>query len=711
MPSPIYTPGYRYATEYYPLDGSTIDFEFNFAGGYISQDYVLAFYRTPDRVETQLPPEYIEWIGPNQVRIADAATHDQDDILILRRDTPKDLPLVTYSNNAVLNETSLNKNTKQAIHAVAEMVDLFADMIALFNEIDISGLNFLALTDTPNTYIGQAGNIPAVASGEAGLVFKTPAQIVTEGGGGAGVSDFLGLSDTPNTFAGAGSFRVKVNPAATALEFVPEDSVEPGSFITLQDVAPHSYTGLGHKIPWVNTAETGMEFKTAAQIVAEGGGGATDFLGLSDTPNNYAGAGGYKVKVNAGATGLEFVADAGGGSYIALSDSDETSAGDYTGKLNHAPLVNAAEDGLNLKRVVPAVMTASSPTTDNGVFCDPLGTCINFPVEGDYAAQYRKTVVFGAKIEYKSTHPAYSNFNGNSIYGHSIKFKGSDSQVHGNFMNLNINGCVVMGCGINIGDTTETYSRLNASIWIGGNQNNAVTLHANNNRMIILGDFSGAGAGNDVAGYFDDVIHIGYSSTQFGSKKLKRSIALGYNSGIVSIANAENAIALGTNSVFLAPGSYNAPLVAEPQLGTEAGTDYARVSFEIRTTNDTANQLMKIGGDAALTELQISSMANGSFGGGNFQKAFAIKGTCLAKTCPVGGSQPTVDAWDFEVYLSSYSGVNIIIAQTWTNKLNPLGLSAPSAFINGSSKLSMRCTGLAATNISWSVLMKIHAMG
>jgi len=44
-----------------------------------------------------------------------------------------------------------------------------------------------------------------------------------------------------------------------------------------------------------------------------GGGGATAFTGLSDTFASYAGLGLYKLRVNAGATGIEAVVDTGGG--------------------------------------------------------------------------------------------------------------------------------------------------------------------------------------------------------------------------------------------------------------------------------------------------------------------------------------------------------------------------------------------------------------
>jgi hypothetical protein len=56
-----------------------------------------------------------------------------------------------------------------------------------------------------------------------------------------------------------------------------------------------------------------------AQIDALGPGGATSFLGLSDTPASYAGAAGQVVQVNAGETGLEFAA-AGGGEVWKISE-------------------------------------------------------------------------------------------------------------------------------------------------------------------------------------------------------------------------------------------------------------------------------------------------------------------------------------------------------------------------------------------------------
>lgn len=45
---------------------------------------------------------------------------------------------------------------------------------------------------------------------------------------------------------------------------------------------------------------------TGGQLVAPGGSGSSTFIGLSDVPNSYSGQGLKQVRVNAGATGLEF---------------------------------------------------------------------------------------------------------------------------------------------------------------------------------------------------------------------------------------------------------------------------------------------------------------------------------------------------------------------------------------------------------------------
>lgn len=54
---------------------------------------------------------------------------------------------------------------------------------------------------------------------------------------------------------------------------------------------------------------------TSKWINSAPGSGVTAFTQLNDVPSSYSGTGGYFLKVNAGATGIEFVSSIDGGTY------------------------------------------------------------------------------------------------------------------------------------------------------------------------------------------------------------------------------------------------------------------------------------------------------------------------------------------------------------------------------------------------------------
>lgn len=72
------------------------------------------------------------------------------------------------------------------------------------------GGSFLTLTDTPISYVGQAGLVPVVNGTETGLEFAAA----------GGVSDFLTLTDTPALYTGQAGKVAAVNGAENALEFI-----------------------------------------------------------------------------------------------------------------------------------------------------------------------------------------------------------------------------------------------------------------------------------------------------------------------------------------------------------------------------------------------------------------------------------------------------------------------------------------------------------
>lgn len=150
--------------------------------------------------------------------------------------------------------------------------------------------DFLALTDTPNSYVGEDGRLVAVGNGGNDLIFVDP------------VDTFLELKDTPASYQSEGGKFVRVNAAGTGLEFAAAAGGGATTFLGLTDV-PDTYAGAG-KFVRTNAGNNGVEFVDAPT-----------FLNLPDvTPTDYTGQAGKFVAVNAGATGVEFVSPPSGGS-------------------------------------------------------------------------------------------------------------------------------------------------------------------------------------------------------------------------------------------------------------------------------------------------------------------------------------------------------------------------------------------------------------
>ena len=82
-----------------------------------------------------------------------------------------------------------------------------SDLAALING---TATSFLSLTDTPVSYLGNAGKTVLVNATEDGLEF----------GVGGGASTFLSLTDSPSTYVGQAGLVPTVNVGETALEFL-----------------------------------------------------------------------------------------------------------------------------------------------------------------------------------------------------------------------------------------------------------------------------------------------------------------------------------------------------------------------------------------------------------------------------------------------------------------------------------------------------------
>jgi len=167
MSDPITTPGYRYAVQRIDGDGVTRVYNFNFAGpapGYLDPSHVKLFKYT-DASRVEVPFFDFTLIGANQVELTTAPTTSE--VLVIRRSTPKDLPMVDFVEGAILNEVNLDTTTRQAIYAAAEMVDYFADLLDAFNGVNQDVINALNFALEALARANAAFNLAAEAKAEA----------------------------------------------------------------------------------------------------------------------------------------------------------------------------------------------------------------------------------------------------------------------------------------------------------------------------------------------------------------------------------------------------------------------------------------------------------------------------------------------------------------------------------------------------------------
>lgn len=151
MANPL-IPDVKYATLITEGDGAKTEWEFNFAGGYISKDHVKAF--TEDKVTGQIVIRSVDFIGPNTVRIAPAVANGLR--LVIYRDTPKMEPIVNYTDGSVMSETNLDKSNQQAVFIAAELADRVVADYDFSNSLLYAVETATAASNTANAIDGKA---------------------------------------------------------------------------------------------------------------------------------------------------------------------------------------------------------------------------------------------------------------------------------------------------------------------------------------------------------------------------------------------------------------------------------------------------------------------------------------------------------------------------------------------------------------------------
>ena len=115
----------------FPGDGGTDTFEVNFSGGYINAAHVKGTYTDPTTQETT--PLALELVGKNTFRVTPVPPAGTT--VTIFRDTPKETPLLSFVDGAIITAPNLDRNAKQAIFAIAEILDRYNISISEQEEI------------------------------------------------------------------------------------------------------------------------------------------------------------------------------------------------------------------------------------------------------------------------------------------------------------------------------------------------------------------------------------------------------------------------------------------------------------------------------------------------------------------------------------------------------------------------------------------------
>ena len=149
----------------YATDGVTTNWDFSFSGGYLALSHIKAYTEsaTGDRVELTITEPMV--VGPYQLLITPALASGL--VLVIYRDTPKNLPLVDFTDGSGFSEISLDTNAKQAVFIAAEAIDTVnaLDVAAAVEAAELAGTAASAAAASA----AAAENVVTLASAQVAL--------------------------------------------------------------------------------------------------------------------------------------------------------------------------------------------------------------------------------------------------------------------------------------------------------------------------------------------------------------------------------------------------------------------------------------------------------------------------------------------------------------------------------------------------------------
>lgn len=179
---PMLDPEFKYSINSFPGDGATTVWNLNFAGGYLRREHVKAY--TEDALGNATPRSLV-FLSDNQVRVEPAVALGVT--LVIYRDTPKEEPLVDFTDGSIINARNLDLVAQQSVFVGAEMLDRF------------SATNETAVAAQATALASVADAAEAKESAATALVLATSAEALASGV----ASDFGSLLATVEDLVGA----------------------------------------------------------------------------------------------------------------------------------------------------------------------------------------------------------------------------------------------------------------------------------------------------------------------------------------------------------------------------------------------------------------------------------------------------------------------------------------------------------------------------
>lgn len=213
-------------------------YEINFTGGYISQSDVKAYM--VERATTNKVDLRVIFVNSKTVRLNQGVPTGWD--VTIYRDTPKDKPSASFVDGALITARNLDRNAKQAIFGVAEMVDRFLNTQDNIDQALNVANDALALAN-------EAKGIAEAAMSSAGSVVRT-----------IRVPDGESLQELPNAELRAGKV-ISFDTNGKVLLAAPATGSAADVMIQLRKSTGSSFIGIPHGTGSVNDAMKYLSFE------------------------------------------------------------------------------------------------------------------------------------------------------------------------------------------------------------------------------------------------------------------------------------------------------------------------------------------------------------------------------------------------------------------------------------------------------------------